>query len=73
MVKNVKKGKEPWLDKEQKVVLSNILTGYSIAAGVSLFSYWGGKFAATPWDAGAIGLVLVVCVVSALILRKEKS
>ena len=68
-----RKDKEVWLDREQKIGLSNIFVGYSIGGGLSLVSYMGGKLDITAWDAGAIAFGLIGCVFASLILRKETS
>lgn len=65
--------KPVWLDREQRIGLSNIFVGYSIGGGLSLASYMGGKLDVTAWDAVAMAFGLVGSVYLALMFRKERS
>ena len=74
MVKNLTvKAKLLQLDREQRIGLSNIFVGYSIAGGVGLFSYWGGKLDVSLLDANSIAIATFLSAFLSLIFRKEKS
>ncbi|MDI9409874.1 MAG: hypothetical protein QM523_11620 [Candidatus Pacebacteria bacterium] len=61
-----------WLDREQRIALSNILIGYTIAGGLAVFSYIGNPSSYSLSDAAAIVLVTVICLIVTLWIRKEK-
>ena len=61
-----------WLDKEQKKGLSSVFAGFTIAGGLTTFSYLGGKSDINGEDAMTIVLGTILSAVMIIWFRKEQ-
>ena len=61
----------PWLEKEQKIGLSNVFVGFTIAGGLALLSYVFSESSISDPDALIVALGTMLAIVLLLWLRKE--
>lgn len=64
---------KPWLNTAQKEGLARVFDGFTIANGIVLFSYLGGRVALFDWEVRALILTAFCTLMMSLRFRKDKS